>query len=710
MKLSIALFLLLLFTVCQAKTLIVDPGGSGDAKTLSEAINLAESGDVVQILPGNYTTPIVDKSLNISGKGSVTLEGSLAVTAPGCKISDITIKAGGEDSAIILSSPDNQLLRCTVAGIATAVKVTGENNSIIESRIDSPQGVEIFGAKNSVLFSTISGSTAVRINGTSECMISGCQISSLQGVRIENSRWNAIVNNTFSGSGFGVVLTGSHGNQVSHNNLSGGYVSGIDVADCSSSNLTKNYITGCKVGISLRGSYSCNVSGNICQKNERAGIFGEGASQNILADNNLSENGNGILLQGSADNRLDCNLAYRNIYGISLRGCTNNVLRGNILRDNSYNLRVEADQGRMGSSNYNSFVQDIDQSNLADNKPVCYLVGKADLVVPTDCGFLGLVSCRNIRAANLNIKNSSTGALLVNSTNCNIQNSSISRAENGFLLLNSMACTISRSHASECKTGFAVASSSGCQFAYDRAGNCTAEGFRADGAQGLGLLECEATSCQNGIALYGSRLCRIQNCSTGNNQEDGVQLSKSHNCSLIGNTAFSNGRGVSIVGSNSCFLQANNASANKIDGLSLQQLLGADVQGNTALRNGQGIFIQSSRKIIVQGNDLGENSRFGLRMSSSSDCNITENNIYDNQIAGINLVDCAGNLLYHNIFAKNGIQNAADNGQNQWDAGPGAGGNFWSDHEAVGNPADAPRQIPGGGVDRYPFQDAGGWL
>jgi parallel beta-helix repeat protein len=74
-----------------------------------------------------------------------------------------------------------------------------------------------------------------------------------------------------------VVLTRSHGNEVSHNNLSSGYVSGLDVVDSSSSNLTKNYITGGKIGISLRGSHSCNVSGNICLKNERAGIFGEGA-------------------------------------------------------------------------------------------------------------------------------------------------------------------------------------------------------------------------------------------------------------------------------------------------------------------------------------------------------------------------------------------------------------------------------------------------
>ncbi len=102
-----------------------------------------------------------------------------------------------------------------------------------------------------------------------------------------------------------------------------------------------------------------------------------------------------------------------------------NTLQKNIFRGNSYNLRIEPGQGWSESSDYDCFVQDIDESNLVDGKPVCYLIGKADLSVPGECGFLGLVSCRNIRAANLTIANSSVGVLLVNSSNCNIQNSNM---------------------------------------------------------------------------------------------------------------------------------------------------------------------------------------------------------------------------------------------------------------------------------------------
>jgi nitrous oxidase accessory protein NosD len=86
-----------------------------------------------------------------------------------------------------------------------------------------------------------------------------------------------------------------------------------------------------------------------------------------------------------------------------------------------------------------------------------------------------------------------------------------------------------------------------------------------------------------------------------------------------------------------------------------------------------------------------------------------ENSILGNQIAGANLVDCTGNYIYHNIFEANGMQNAADNGANQWDAGRNVGGNYWSDHEVQGNPSASPRQIPAKGVDHYPFQEPGGW-
>ncbi len=709
MKLIVAFILMLLVSSGQAKTLIVDPGGSGDAKTLSAAISLASPGDSIQIWPGKYGGAIVDRSLNISGKGEVVLEGPLAITAPGCEISALEVNASGEDAAVNLMSRDNQLFHCTIAGASIALSSWGENNTIRDNQINSPLGLEIYGAKNRVQNCTVQGNIGIKVNRTSESLITDCRIAALQGVLIEDSRQNVVVNNALSGDGFGVVLTKSEGNNVSGNNLTGAYVSGLDVSDSGGNNLTQNLITGGMVGISLRGAKHCNVTENICSRNERAGVYCSGASQNFIAYNELSKDGNGILLSGSVDNWLQSNNASKNIYGISLRGSSKSVLRNNTLHGNTYNLRVDRGDGTPGASSLDFYVQDIDKSNLADNRSICYLVGKAGLVVPPNCGFLGLISCRDVRAVNLTIYNSSTGILLVNSSNCRIQNSSVYQAEDGIFLLDSEDCIISSCRVRDSKTGFDTSDSTRLQFVNDLARNCTAEGFRADGALNLLLLKCRMETSNSGISLHGSRLCRVQNCSTDLNLKDGMLLTLSQKCSLIGNEAAANDRGISLTGSNACVLDANNARSNTRDGISLEQLSDAEVLDNIATGNGQGIYVQSSKKSRISGNILSENSRYGLRMSSSTGCNITDNNISNNQIAGVNLVDCTSNYLYHNILADNLIQNAADNGQNQWDAGPVVGGNYWSDHMVVGNPGNVPRPIPGKGQDRYPFQDPGGW-
>jgi parallel beta-helix repeat protein len=92
-------------------------------------------------------------------------------------------------------------------------------------------------------------------------------------------------------------------------------------------------------------------------------------------------------------------------------------------------------------------------------------------------------------------------------------------------------------------------------------------------------------------------------------------------------------------------------------------------------------------------------------MSYSRDCLVFENSFVKNEIVGAKLIDCSGNKIYHNSFLLNGFnQNAVDNGENLWDLGPLAGGNFWSDHEVSGNPGNEPKTIPSSGVDNYPFQ------
>ena len=713
MKILIILSFMLFVASSEAKTLTVDSSGSGDAKTLSDAIALAKPGDDILIRPGDYDGAVVDRSISIhgssddrSGRSGV---GAIVVSAPGCRISDLSIKASGSSSALVLQSSDNVLVSCSLQGKATGISVTGGNNTVQDCQIGSPLGMVISGSGCRVLNSTMQGDKGIRITDSSLDTIKGCRILTAQGIEIEASSKNRIENNTFSGMSFGVSLSGSSENTIQGNNFTGSYVSGLDIADSRGNNVTGNSMTGGKLGISLRSSERNNLTANVCRRNERAGIYADSSFDNRLCGNQLSGDGNGILLANSRDNLLQFNNASKNTYGISLRGSTRMILRNNNMSYNAYNLRVDGGEITEGSPSYYFYLHEIDPSNLVDGKPVSYLVGKTNIQVPSGCGFIGLISCRNALIANQTISNSSAGILLVNCTGIQIGGGNISRCESGVNLLNSTIWSVNGIQATACETGFAAQGSMSGLFDKDQASNCSESGFQADGALNLTWYLCSAISDTKGLSLVGSRMCSVNNCSVRGSKEEGIVLTNSHKCTLQRNDAFSNEIGISLVGSNACLLSENNGSLNKNDGISIMQLSSTDLLKNTARENGQGVFVQSSNNMKIDGNTLGDNSRYGLRMSQASKCNITENTLVRNEIAGVNLVDCKGNFIYHNSFIENGLQNAADNGVNQWDAGPKIGGNYWSDHAVSGNPGNSALKIPSSGVDRYPFQDPVGW-
>jgi parallel beta-helix repeat protein len=225
----------------------------------------------------------------------------------------------------------------------------------------------------------------------------------------------------------------------------------------------------------------------------------------------------------------------------------------------------------------------------------------------------------------------------------------------------------------------------------------------------LNMISLKVNSSGKGLSFINSRLCNLINCSSRLSLNEGIILINSHKCSIANNDVQQNSQGLTIIGSNACVILNNIFTKNKLDGVVLNQLSGAKLSGNSAFANNQGFFIQSSEKVQLEGNNISQNKRYGLKMSFSSQCEITENKFTRNAISGINLVDCEGNLVYHNVFVENGFENAFDNGNNQWDAGSQLGGNYWSDHELLGNPGNSPKKIQTSGIDNYPFQDPGGW-
>jgi parallel beta-helix repeat protein len=720
MRWLILFMLLALLAPSEGKTWMVDATGSGDSKTISGAVVLAKAGDEIIIKPGDYIGASIDRPLSVRGVGDARIRGpeeeALRVLAPGCKISDLSLEAQAT-GVVLLGSADSILYRCSIAGGSAGILVEGNNNTVAECQVDSPLGVALTGSGCRVTDVTFVGrpdriDTGIQISRGANNSIVDSMISTATGINISNSNGTRVENSTFSGSRFGLVLTSAGECQILHNIISGPYVSGVDVADSTGNNLSGNSITGCKLGISVRSSADNLISGNLCLGNERAGIYLMNSSKNQIRGNRLLRNGNGILLAGSRENMLAANCATENnTYGISLRGSGGNMLRGNNMSSNLYNLRVDEGEASNESQDANSdfYSQDIDSSNMADGKPVCYMVGKTKLEIAQSYGFVGLISCRGATVANQSISNSSTGLLIVNSTGISVNNSSISRSGTGIYLRDCRSWSVQDCQAERCQIGFSAARSSSGLFQGCKARSCGQYGFQAERGVNLTWKGCSALMGKVGLYLRASQLCRLLESSFDQNKEDGVRIIASHGSTLLSDTANFNQRGITLSSSNSCRLAANNASRNSMDGIHLEQLSGGEILACQAAGNGQGIFLQSCKAVSIENNSLTQNSKYGLRMSMSEECNVTDNLFSKNQLFGANLVDCRGNMLYHNVFADNGLQNALDNGENLWDSGPKVGGNSWSDHKVAGNPSASPRQIPSKGVDRYPFQDPYGW-
>jgi parallel beta-helix repeat protein len=76
--------------------------------------------------------------------------------------------------------------------------------------------------------------------------------------------------------------------------------------------------------------------------------------------------------------------------------------------------------------NLASFIQDIDNSNTANNKRIYYLTNRSDLEISPanypDAGYLALVNCSNITVKDFDFTSNKDGLLLAGSTNCTLTN------------------------------------------------------------------------------------------------------------------------------------------------------------------------------------------------------------------------------------------------------------------------------------------------
>ncbi len=283
---------------------------------------------------------------------------------------------------------------------------------------------------NNVLENNVgSGNTPIKFFNHS-INLSNEIVSELILCNADNSNINNVTingNANLKNNGLFVFLTENSNftNINSSNNKHGFYIekSSNNVLTNITANLNNDY------GIYLKNSLNNSISNSKTNLNNN-GIFLQTSANNTIINSTANSNKEyGISTYDSSNSILTNNTANSNIYGIYLSSSSNNTMKNNTMKNNTYNFNIDGFE--MFISN---FYQDIDKSNLVDNKPIYYWTNEKN--APNSCknteisdlddpGFLALISCDNITVKNLNLHANSHGILLVNTTNSKILNSVI---------------------------------------------------------------------------------------------------------------------------------------------------------------------------------------------------------------------------------------------------------------------------------------------
>jgi parallel beta-helix repeat protein len=313
-----------------------DLGGANDCladppcRTITQAIKRAQPGDIIRVKGGTYDEKagesfpiIVDKPLKIEASPKATIDG------------------GGGALCIWITASDTELMNFTIKGCDTGILIEEASDVIVQGNTLKP-------VKTGVL---LRGSTRITVGGEEADEKNEIEEAEAEGIKLESSHDNEIINNEIAEARSCIVLKESRKNRVSKNTIRDCAEEGIKLSDSdenyisdntiqregpggygllmkargSKNMLVSNTLSGYTYGILQSGSFKLTaLQGNITTDNE-IGIGLQGVFQDIMIERNIASNNaeDGILfeLKEGANNRLIGNVLSGNKqYGILFKG------------------------------------------------------------------------------------------------------------------------------------------------------------------------------------------------------------------------------------------------------------------------------------------------------------------------------------------------------------------------------------------------------
>jgi parallel beta-helix repeat protein len=507
LRLTVIIFITLLIWIMpidSARTYIVDDDGFANYKTIQEAVVAASDGDTIYIKPGTYSEEVLlNKSLSLmpltGENGPIVLRGDgkktgITISADGCSLESLTmqnftgpgisIMSNGniikenrfekDNPAILVSNSHmNSITKNTMKDCqgGVALKSNSSDNNVQENQIEGGD-VSIFlweVGKNLIVKNQAIGSTwGIWLKDAKDIDINANDIKSkTYGIWLLNSSTTSIAKNNVSIENsatintIGVFLANTSEIDVLGNRINGGTF-GLGISDSGSNKLTENSVAGSTQGVYIINSSHQEVYKNRI-RNVEYGMTFENSSKNLVKECNIENSTIGlglgtsmlnsaiensivntkdtaIQMGFSSSNNLSGNQIKNSYRGIIVSESPGNLIQNNSLENVNWSLYVE-------SINQKGFDNSIDESNIADGKPIVYLYDQSQATIQDrELAHLTLAYCRNITVKNTAITNDAI--FLFNSSNNQISENNISNCY-GMRLLNSIGNDVSRNNLSD---------------------------------------------------------------------------------------------------------------------------------------------------------------------------------------------------------------------------------------------------------------------